>query len=91
MGYMHSKSLQCVQLFATLWMSGSSVHGILQARILEWAATPSSRGASQLGTQPASLMSPALADGFFTPSTTSADNGTPLQYSCLENPMDGGT
>ena len=24
--------------------SGSSVHGILQARILEWAATPSSRG-----------------------------------------------
>ena len=25
---------------------GSSVHGILQARILEWAATPSSRGSS---------------------------------------------
>ena len=39
------KSLSCVQLFAcpTLcdpmdWsLSGSSVHGILQARILEWA------------------------------------------------------
>ena len=25
---------------------GSSVHGILQARILEWVATPSSRGSS---------------------------------------------
>ena len=33
-----------------------TVHGILQARILEWVAFPS----------------------------------TPLQYSCLENPMDGG-
>ena len=27
---------------------GSSVHGILQARILEWVAMPSSRGSSQL-------------------------------------------
>ena len=26
---------------------GSSVHGILQARILEWVAMPSSRGPSQ--------------------------------------------
>ena len=26
---------------------GSSVHGILQARILEWVATPSSKGSSQ--------------------------------------------
>ena len=26
---------------------GSSVHGILQARILEWVVTPSSRGSSQ--------------------------------------------
>ena len=29
-------------------LSGSSVHGILQARILEWIAIPSSRGSSQL-------------------------------------------
>ena len=28
-------------------LSGSSVHGILQARILEWVAIPSSRGSSQ--------------------------------------------
>ena len=30
---------------------GSSVHGILQARILEWAAIPSSRGSSRPGDQ----------------------------------------
>ena len=28
-------------------LPGSSVHGILQARILEWFAMPSSRGPSQ--------------------------------------------
>ena len=37
--------------FATAWTvcspPGSSVHGILQARILEWAAIPFSRGSSQ--------------------------------------------
>ena len=37
---------------------GSSVHGILQARILEWVAMP------------ASLLSPAWAGGFFTTSAT---------------------
>ena len=30
---------------------GSSVHGILQARIMEWVAMPSSRGSSQLRDQ----------------------------------------
>ena len=30
-----------------LYPPGASVHGILQARILEWAAIPSSRGSSQ--------------------------------------------
>ena len=33
---------------------GSSVHGILQARILECAATPSSRGSSRPGIKPTS-------------------------------------
>ena len=42
-----------VQLFATLWTvdcspPGSSVHGILQARILEWVAMPTSGASSQL-------------------------------------------
>ena len=27
---------------------------------------------------------------FFGPSKLGEGNGTPLQYSCLENPMDGG-
>ena len=41
------------QLWLTLWdpaacsLPGSSVHGIFQARILEWFAMPSSRGSSQ--------------------------------------------
>ena len=38
------------------------------------------------GIKPESLPFPELAGGFFT---TSA-NGTPLQYSCPENRMDGG-
>ena len=46
--------------------SGSSVHGILQARILEWVVIPSSRGSFQPGMEPASLTSPALAGRFFT-------------------------
>ena len=37
------KFLSCVQLFATPW----TVHGILQARILEWVAFPFSKGSSQ--------------------------------------------
>ena len=32
------KSLSHVQLFVTPWTPGSSVHGIFQARVLEWVA-----------------------------------------------------
>ena len=32
-------------------LPGSSVHGVLHARILEWVAMPSSRGSPQLGDQ----------------------------------------
>ena len=41
--------LSCLTLCDTRDCSlpGSSVHGILQTRILEWAAMPSSRGSSQ--------------------------------------------
>ena len=45
----HDKLLQsCLTLYNPMDQSpsGSSVHGILQARILEWAAMPSSRGSS---------------------------------------------
>ena len=49
---------------------GSSVHGILQARTLEWIAMPFSMDLPNQGIKPTSLMSPALAGGFFTTSTT---------------------
>ena len=49
---------------------GSSVHGILQARILEGVAMPSSRGSSRPGIEPESLMSPALAGRFLTTYTS---------------------
>ena len=39
--------LSHVQLFETPWMHGSFVHGIFQARILEWVAISYSRGLSQ--------------------------------------------
>ena len=45
---------------------GFSVHGILQARTLEWVAISFSRGSSQ----PRDLMSLALADRFFTTNAT---------------------
>ena len=45
------------------------VHGILQARILQWVAILFSRGSSQ-HMKPASLISLALAGGFFTTSAT---------------------
>ena len=52
---------------------GSSVHGMLQAGILEWVAMPSSRGSSRpRDLFPASLTSPALAGRFFTASTWEA-------------------
>ena len=45
--------------------------GILQTRILEWVAVPSSRGSSQpRDTALLSLTSPTLAGGFFTTSAT---------------------
>ena len=43
---------------------GSSVHGILQARILEWVAMLSSRGSSWPGIRLVSLVSPASAGRF---------------------------
>ena len=69
---------------------GSSVHGILQARILEWVAIsfskevvnnpPANAGnAGDVGSIPGWGRSPG------------GGHGNPLQYSFLENPMDRGT
>ena len=44
----------------------SSVHGIFEAKLLEWITISTLRYPSDPGTQPASLVCPALAGGFFT-------------------------
>ena len=52
------------QLCPTLWdLMDSTVHGILQARILEWVAFPFSRGSSQARDQ---TQVSHTAGGFFT-------------------------
>ena len=81
-----------VQPFATLWTVAQQdplSMGIFQARILEWAAVPSFRGSPYPGTEPTSLVSPALASGFFT--TSAAWEAPPTnswhQFSlCVEEP-----
>ena len=66
----------CAKLLQTLCDTmdysppGSSVHGVLQARMLEWIAVPSSRDLPNPDIKSGSLTSPALADGFFTTNTT---------------------
>ena len=68
-----AKSLQlCLTVCNTMDCSlpGSSIHRILQARILEWVVVPSSRRSSRsrVGTHISGLL--ALAGGFSTTSIT---------------------
>ena len=70
---MHAKSLQsCTTLCDPLDYSlpGSSAHGILQARILEWVVMPASRGSSWHRDWTGVPYVSALAGRFFTTSTT---------------------
>ena len=95
-------------------LPGSSVQGILQAKILEWVSMPSSRGSSRGSSRPRdqthiSYFSctgkdfPGGSDGKESACDAGdlgsilglgrppgEGNGNPLQYSCLENPMDRG-
>ena len=83
---------------------GSSVQGGLSRQVC-WSGLPCppSGELPNPGTESMSLKSPALADGFFATSATwdagsipgsgrspGEGNDYPLQYSCLENPMDRG-
>ena len=82
----------------------SSFHGILQARIrvsMEfsrqeyWSGLPfpTPGDLPDSGIKPMSPVLPVSAGVFFTtepPWKLGEGNGTPLQYSCLDNPMDGG-
>ena len=80
---MYAKLLQsCLTLCDSMVCSppGFTVHGILQARILEWVAMPSSRGSSKTRDGTRISTSPALADLFFTTSTTWEAHS--LVYSC---------
>ena len=77
---------------------GSSVHGILQARMLEWLPFPPPGDLPNPGIELMSLTPPALADGFFTiweaPKDTQAPfllsgflNSSPTCFSsCLSRP-----
>ena len=70
------KSLQsCLTLCDPMDCSppGSSVHGILQARILEKVACPSPGDLPHPGIKPTSLTSPALARWFFPTRATWED------------------
>ena len=63
--HMYACMLSCfshVQLFVTLWTVArqSSIHGILQERVLEWVALSSSRRSSRPGVKLVSLLSSAL-------------------------------
>ena len=90
-------------------LPGSSVPGILQARILEWVAISFSRGSSRPrdrtqvsrdGGRCFNLWATREAKSTCNSGDLSSipgsgrspgeGNGNPLQYSCMENPMDGG-
>ena len=63
----------CVWLFVTPWIVAHQAPlftGILQARILEWVAMPSSRESSRPRGRTQAPDSPTLAGRFFTISTT---------------------
>ena len=62
----HSVLSDSLRLLRLCSPPDSSVHGILQARILEWVAISSSRGSSNPGIQPMSPPSPARAGRFLT-------------------------
>ena len=65
---------QCTWVLRCVWLcdlmscslSGSSVHSIFQARILEWVAMSSSRGSFQPRDRTHTFLSLALSGGFFT-------------------------
>ena len=78
---MRAKLLQsCLTLCDLMHCSlpGSSVHGILQARVLVSSAFPLPGDLSNPGIQPVSLMPPALPGRFFTTSATWEGHAIPL-------------
>ena len=79
---------------------GSSIHGIFQAKLLYWVAISFFRVLPDPGIKPGSPSSQAdallsqppvkpivMAENSDKMWSTGEENGKPLQYSCLENPM----
>ena len=66
--WVHRQPCECGESDSRRRSEQISVHGILQARILEQVAMPFSRASSDPGTEPS--YSPALAGRFFTTSAT---------------------
>ena len=83
-------------------LPGSSIHGILQAKVLEWVAISFSIYVIHiviffLSGLPWWLRCKASVYNEGDPGSIPGlgrspgeENGNPLQYSCLESPMDGG-
>ena len=76
-------------------LPGSCVHGIFQARALEWGAIAFS-AVQETWVQFLNWEDPLKKDMAtqipfdYSILVNGEGNGTPLQYFCLENPMDGG-
>ena len=66
-------------------LPGSSVHGIFQARVLEWDAIAFSVWKAVL-----LFLFNKHVIYYLLGTEVGEGNGTPLQHSCLENPMHGG-
>ena len=75
----------CLILFDPMDCSppGSSVRGILQVTILKWVAMPSSRGFSDPGIEPMSLISSAMAGFFNHQQPCGKPKGTNYIVGCL--------
>ena len=94
----HAKSLQSYMTLCDSMgysLPGSSVHGILRQEYWGWLPRPPPGDLPDPGIKPTSLMSPALAGGFFTTSATwealelVSVQFSPVTQSCptLCNPM----
>ena len=71
-------------------LRGSSVHWILQTRILKWVAIFFSRDLPDPGIKPKSPAVQKMRVQSLGQEVPREGDGSPLWYSCLENPMDRG-
>ena len=90
----HACMLRRVRLCVTPWTIAFQAPlsmGFSRQEYWSGLPFPTPREFPDSGIKSVSVASPALAGGFFTTSATCGEgSGTPLQCSCLENPMDGG-